>query len=427
MTLKCKLRKILLGSLNVCVIPKNEKTCCFHLNMYNNKNSFPYFNTASALVKLRSKHGLKDALLEIKAHRSKIQLIQLPQKFGDFMIPRNLTKGDILKAIREVDGKGIRRERHSNEWSVLHNDKYYPPKYLISIANKFKNGEEWDSSKFSGGQETNQFLESIGFEIVEGGTKNSEFPVISHSWEMLSSSIVIKHLDKSAFLHHGTGVPNEIRPFFGLEDFLEGDNRPTTFLYKKNIFVAHFYVDPNERVRLHWKSDFDDVLKHELPGWFDRFSESEEVNDETPVMRFERSVSKQNAYSIEFISPDFIKQDVEAEKIEDFEPKLEGGLKKYFGKRYERDPENRKKAIEIHGTTCAVCRFDFERVYGNRGKGFIEVHHTEPLGSLSEEKIINPQTDLVPVCSNCHRMIHRRKDHVLSIAEIKKILCKNSQ
>ena len=82
--------------------------------MYNNKNPFPDINTASALVKLRSKHGLKDALLEIKAHRSKIQLIQLPQKFGDFMIPRNLTKGDILKAIREVDGKGIRRERHSN-------------------------------------------------------------------------------------------------------------------------------------------------------------------------------------------------------------------------------------------------------------------------------------------------------------------------
>ena len=98
------------------------------------------------------------------------------------------------------------------------------------------------------------------------------------------------------------------------------------------------------------------------------------------------------------------------------------GVKKYYGKRYERDPKNRKKAIELHGTTCAVCGFDFEKVYGERGKGFIEVHHTEPLGSLSEEKIINPQTDLVPVCSNCHRIIHRRKDHVLSISEVKKLL-----
>ena len=98
----------------------------------------------------------------------------------------------------------------------------------------------------------------------------------------------------------------------------------------------------------------------------------------------------------------------EAEKLEEsFETKPEGSVKKYYGKRYERDPKNRKKAIELHGTTCAVCGFDFEKVYGERGKGFIEVHHTEPLGSLSEEKIINPQTDLVPVCSNCHRIIHR--------------------
>ena len=61
-------------------------------------------------------------------------------------------------------------------------------------------------------------------------------------------------------------------------------------------------------------------------------------------------------------------------------------------------------------------------MYGERGKGFIEVHHTEPLGSLSEEKIINPQIDLVPVCSNCHRIIHRRKDYVLSISEVKELL-----
>ena len=56
------------------------------------------------------------------------------------------------------------------------------------------------------------------------------------------------------------------------------------------------------------------------------------------------------------------------------------------------------------------------------GKGFIEVHHTEPSSSLSQKKIINPQTDLVPLCSNCHRIIHRRQDHVLSISEVKKIL-----
>ena len=218
------------------------------------------------------------------------------------MIPKNLTRQDILQAIKEVDANGIPLDRHSTKWSVLQDGKHYPPKYLVSIANIFRNGEEWHQSKFSGGPETNQFLESLGFEIVTGGTQQNEFPITSHSWEVLSNSIAIKHLDKSAFHHHGTGIPAEIRPFFGLEDFLEGENRPTTLLYKGKSFSARFYVDPIKRLRLFWKANFDDVLKKELPGWFERFSESEEVNDEPPVMRFEKLTSEKDTYSIEFIS-----------------------------------------------------------------------------------------------------------------------------
>jgi 5-methylcytosine-specific restriction protein A len=71
---------------------------------------------------------------------------------------------------------------------------------------------------------------------------------------------------------------------------------------------------------------------------------------------------------------------------------------------------------------CCICGFDFELAYGERGKGFIEIHHTKPLSEVDEEIFINPETDLVPVCSNCHRMIHRRKDDILSVEEIKRFL-----
>jgi 5-methylcytosine-specific restriction enzyme A len=338
------------------------------------------------------------------------------------MIPENLSRKDILKAIREINEGGIPLNRHSTEWSVLHDGKRYPPKYLISIANKFITGEEWHPSNFSGGSEANGCLESLRFEIVKGGTQSKIFPIISHSWKIPSDGIAIKHLDKSAFLHHGTGIPNVIRPFFGLESFLDGENRPITLLYKGKSFSAHFYVDPIERLRLHWKSEFSDVLKKELPEWFKKFSEDEEVDGEVPVMRLQALPSGEGKYEVAFVFPDFIKKDIESEKAENFEPKTEGGIKNYYAKRYERNPENRRMAIEIHGTVCAVCEFDFEKVYGERGKGFIEVHHTEPLGSLTEEKIIDPGTDLIPVCSNCHRMIHRRQDHILSIEEVKKLL-----
>lgn len=57
---------------------------------------------------------------------------------------------------------------------------------------------------------------------------------------------------------------------------------------------------------------------------------------------------------------------------------------------------------------CACCGFDFERAYGTLGKGYIEAHHTKPLSELAEETITTVE-DLALVCSNCHRMLHRRR------------------
>lgn len=102
----------------------------------------------------------------------------------------------------------------------------------------------------------------------------------------------------------------------------------------------------------------------------------------------------------------------------------EGKIQNYYGKRYERVPENRKRAIEIHGLTCSICGFDFEKTYGLRGQGFIEIHHINSLSSFEDEQNVDPATDLFPVCSNCHRMIHRIRENVLSIDDMKKILQK---
>lgn len=90
--------------------------------------------------------------------------------------------------------------------------------------------------------------------------------------------------------------------------------------------------------------------------------------------------------------------------------------------RYERSAKNRSNAIKIHGNICQGCGFDFEKIYGEIGKGYIEVHHTKPLYEEGGTVEINPATDLICVCSNCHRMIHRRKDKVLSLTELKELL-----
>jgi predicted HNH restriction endonuclease len=117
-----------------------------------------------------------------------------------------------------------------------------------------------------------------------------------------------------------------------------------------------------------------------------------------------------------------VENDIEAEKLQEDSYHKDGKVIEYYGTRYERNPINRVRAIEIHGTKCKACGFDFEKVYGERGRGFIEVHHIKPLFSIDKEIEINPETDLVTVCSNCHKMIHRKKNTVLTINELKLLL-----
>jgi len=104
---------------------------------------------------------------------------------------------------------------------------------------------------------------------------------------------------------------------------------------------------------------------------------------------------------------------------------LDGKKKVRFSSYYERNPFYRNKALEIHKLSCLACGFNFERFYGGLGKGYIHVHHNKPISETGPTRI-NPQTDLSTVCPNCHAMIHKNKNHTLSIAEIKKLIQDNS-
>jgi len=80
------------------------------------------------------------------------------------MIPSNIARDHILKAIREIDGQGAPRGRSSRKFLLVFKGKEYPPKYVISLANKYANGEMLDSGEFSGGNESNE-LGRVSFSI----------------------------------------------------------------------------------------------------------------------------------------------------------------------------------------------------------------------------------------------------------------------
>lgn len=93
--------------------------------------------------------------------------------------------------------------------------------------------------------------------------------------------------------------------------------------------------------------------------------------------------------------------------------------------KYERSSIARGKCIEYNGCNCYICGMNFENVYGEVGRGFIHVHHKIPLHEIDAEYCVDYKNDLIPVCPNCHAMLHRKENGTyLSIDELQQRLKK---
>lgn len=103
----------------------------------------------------------------------------------------------------------------------------------------------------------------------------------------------------------------------------------------------------------------------------------------------------------------------------------EGVMKEVMFFRRQRNRAIRDQCAARDNNTCQVCGFNFEKVYGERGHEFIEVHHLKPLSSYDEEHEI-PIDELCALCSNCHSMIHHGKK-LLTVDELKKLYYQNKE
>ena len=103
----------------------------------------------------------------------------------------------------------------------------------------------------------------------------------------------------------------------------------------------------------------------------------------------------------------------------------EGSSKQITVNQYERDPKARKKCLAYWGYNCIVCGYSFEERYGSLGHQYIHVHHLRQLSKVPPDYHVNPKKDLVPICPNCHAMIHR-ENPALTPDELKQRLQKSS-
>jgi len=131
---------------------------------------------------------------------------------------------------------------------------------------------------------------------------------------------------------------------------------------------------------------------------------------------------------VEYINSNFsdnYQNDIFPEML-DYEPiEFEGIKKQITVNKYERSSIARKKCIDFHGLNCKVCNINFEKSYGVIGIDFIHIHHLTPIRKIGREYKVDYKKDLIPVCPNCHAMLHRKiNGHEPTIEELKKLVKK---
>jgi hypothetical protein len=97
----------------------------------------------------------------------------------------------------------------------------------------------------------------------------------------------------------------------------------------------------------------------------------------------------------------------------------EGGRRTIVINAYERNWEARQVCISHYGATCFICGFDFALRYGKLGKGYIHVHHRKPLAEIGTTYSVDPIRDLIPVCPNCHSMLHAQPGEVMDVEALR--------
>ena len=84
----------------------------------------------------------------------------------------------------------------------------------------------------------------------------------------------------------------------------------------------------------------------------------------------------------------------------------EGAVQSIRVNRYERDKKARDACLSHYGYVCQVCRVKLSDIYGAIAKDLIHVHHIKPISEIGESYKVNLTSDLIPVCPNCHAVIH---------------------
>ncbi|WNO08451.1 HNH endonuclease [Teredinibacter sp. KSP-S5-2] len=146
------------------------------------------------------------------------------------------------------------------------------------------------------------------------------------------------------------------------------------------------------------------------------------------VISLPRTLDEVSEFLIELIS--LAENRAKADELDPDKPSFrdgfpEGKVKERLHRSRERNSklisQVKAEALDRYGKLqCECCGFDFEAFYGDLGAEFIEAHHTKPISELKDDGEETKREDIALVCSNCHRMLHRRRPW-LKMNDLKKL------
>ncbi|MBW5251123.1 HNH endonuclease [Streptomyces sp. P01-B04] len=308
-----------------------------------------------------------------------------------------ITRGSVLKVLAEHDelGREAFLSKHgfgeARSYVLVHGGQEYDSKAVAGVAHKWDQGRALTSDEFSGGKDhAAAWLKRVGFQVK--AIKNPDW---ARDEIILACHLVMKN---------------------GWKGLDAGDSRVVELSDLLQLLPIHAEPDRNEKFRNSngvARKTFDIATRHpeykgkptnggalDVAVLHEFLARPQEMTEAARLIRQGIATGDLQSFA-----------PTEDEEFGDEFSAPEGRLLMRRHRARERNKGLRKKKIASvlqrgGQLACEACGFDFEKLYGDRGAGYIECHHVVPLHVAGEGQ--TKLSDLALICANCHRMIHRR-------------------
>lgn len=315
------------------------------------------------------------------------------------MIPKDIHREHVLRALHEIQISGIPKNREPTKFNLIHEGHLFPPKLVLSVAAWIATGKELTASEFSGGDESNKFLRSLGFEIAKK----------RNDWTWKECFFAVWGYDQ-------IDIDRDLPKNSLYREIAEIIDRSSKAVEYKIQNVSSYDPRPRSQKPIAEAANAQQLLKSVFDWyWKDReaartlhYRFKEEFDFQT------ESIMSEISEPISYV-PDML--------IE------EGASVSPTGKRRQRSQKllelGRKhfRAIDAEGKLrCQVCGFSSP---SNISGEIVHLHHTDPIYEANKDgravSLDKALKSLLPLCPTCHALAHTSRPP-LNVEGIKRLV-----